>query len=192
MNIEKIQIDWKHLVKPGHSDVVEAIERLGKSLGINSAIVIVLVALNEALEKRLLRHPEKLQNPMPGYVYLMKMCGYYKIGYSQDPTTRSKEIGVLAPMQPEIVHTIFTNNMRETEAVFHYQFREKRIRGEWFDLSEDDVRDFCKFRIVNEYNEQAIYDFYAEHCLDNLPSSMYGYFGYVDNSIDVDASFEEH
>lgn len=79
-----------------------------------------------------------------GYVYLIKANlpgGYssYKIGHSRDIENRLKIFNVKLPFEFDLIHLIETADMRELERMFHRQFQSKRVNGEWFDLSADDV-----------------------------------------------------
>ena len=76
-----------------------------------------------------------------GNVYLMKSDrnGRIKIGRTKDkPVYREK---TLQSQEPE-VRLIFHREvlyMNETERYLHSLFDSKRFRGEWFDLSGDDI-----------------------------------------------------
>lgn len=81
--------------------------------------------------------PERLQ---PGYVYLIKSStGYWKIGHSKTPENRMKTFGVMLPFEVEYEHLIPTTNMFMAETILHTKFSDKRVRGEWFSLTDDDV-----------------------------------------------------
>lgn len=82
---------------------------------------------------------DKMISLKQSYIYLMKNYrnGYYKIGRSLNPEYRERtlqaeapEIGLefVSPLTPSIL-----------EGKLHNFFKEKRIRGEWFSLSEKDV-----------------------------------------------------
>jgi hypothetical protein len=77
----------------------------------------------------------------PGFVYLFKLeTGHYKIGLSENPERRSKEVVSGLPFSIEILHTIPTNQMECLEYELHDRFKAKRYaKTEWFNLSEADV-----------------------------------------------------
>ncbi len=80
----------------------------------------------------------------PGYVYLMRAdtpeVNWYKIGLSIDPEFRLKTFNAIKlPFEMELVCVIQTPSMRELESQLHGWFADRRLRGEWFSLSEDDV-----------------------------------------------------
>jgi hypothetical protein len=79
-------------------------------------------------------------NGKPGYVYLLKsVSGHWKIGRSGNPNNRLKTFGIQLPFEVEFEHLIQTCDMSKSEATLHAQFASKRVNGEWFNLSPDDV-----------------------------------------------------
>jgi hypothetical protein len=85
--------------------------------------------------------PQPIQKPYlkQGYVYLLKSEHGYKIGYSKSPTSRHEQIDLILPFETELICTHKTDDMIGLERRLHERFADKRINGEWFDLSEDDV-----------------------------------------------------
>lgn len=76
-----------------------------------------------------------------GYVYLVKADnGYYKIGRTVDPSDRIRTFGIKLPFRVEYEHVIKTDDMVGLERGLHEQFADKRADGEWFALSDEDVR----------------------------------------------------
>ncbi len=78
------------------------------------------------------------------YVYLIKFpTGEYKIGRTTDPKHRLQNLYSSLPFKLEYAALIKTNNMAVLEKQLHERFWSKRIRGEWFKLSTEDV-DYIK------------------------------------------------
>lgn len=77
-----------------------------------------------------------------GYVYLLKAGDYYKIGRSKNFERRVKEIKLQLPFPVEQIHVARVNDMVESEKKWHKRFKAKRANGEWFLLSNADVREF--------------------------------------------------
>jgi len=76
----------------------------------------------------------------PGYVYLISCKeGYFKIGRSANPEGRLIQFRTLPPFEFNLEHIIPADDDREAERQLHSQFSEKRVRGEWFTLDEEDV-----------------------------------------------------
>ena len=73
------------------------------------------------------------------YVYLMQDTtnNYYKIGHSKNPQYREK---TLQSEKPTIELLLSYAGSCEDETELHERFKEKRIRGEWFDINEEDIQ----------------------------------------------------
>lgn len=83
-----------------------------------------------------------------GYVYLGKQGSYYKIGKSKDYGRRREDINLLGAEPFEHVHVIKTDDMDGIEKYWHERFKDKRKRGEWFNLSVSDVKAFKRWKIA--------------------------------------------
>ncbi|UTR06458.1 GIY-YIG nuclease family protein [Alkalihalobacillus sp. LMS6] len=72
------------------------------------------------------------------YVYFIRESGMQrvKIGKSDNPELRRKELSTGSAHLHEIVHTVKSENAFKTENLFHKHFDSKRCKGEWFDLTE--------------------------------------------------------
>ena len=72
-------------------------------------------------------------------VYLIQVTGtaFFKIGFTSDIHFRLASLKAANPMPLEVVAT--TRGARKLEGRFHRRFQLQRVRGEWFELSEDDV-----------------------------------------------------
>ena len=72
------------------------------------------------------------------YIYLMidHNTGYYKIGRSKNPKFREKTLQSEKPTI-EMIHKFKANSSKESD--LHKKYADKRIRGEWFNLSKEDV-----------------------------------------------------
>lgn len=69
----------------------------------------------------------------------------YKIGKSVDPSIREKTLGAQFPNI-----SLFAICQDNIENELHKKYSNKRIRGEWFNLSNDDLKDIMKrgFKVV--------------------------------------------
>lgn len=76
----------------------------------------------------------------PGFVYLIQSpTGAFKIGRTKDPNNRMKTFGIALPFEVEYLCLISTQNMNSLESKLHKKYADKRINGEWFNLSSEDV-----------------------------------------------------
>lgn len=81
---------------------------------------------------------------VPGYVYLIKSpSGHYKIGRTVNPNDRLRMFGVQLPFEVEIIALIKSDDHKRLEASLHQTYNDKRVNGEWFALSPEDV-DYVK------------------------------------------------
>jgi Meiotically Up-regulated Gene 113 (MUG113) protein len=76
---------------------------------------------------------------LAGYVYILKGDRYYKIGRTADIQQRLTPMTVKAPFPLEVVVLMPSQDMAHTEKSLHIRFAEKHRRGEWYDLTEDDL-----------------------------------------------------
>lgn len=79
-----------------------------------------------------------------GYVYVIESNGLFKIGRSVDPEKRLRQIsGSIKPLTVEfkLVHTIKSDNADIAERRLHALYRNQRRDGEWFELSEENLKE---------------------------------------------------
>lgn len=96
----------------------------------------------EAIQKanEILEAKKKKDENASGYVYLIQSpTGHYKIGRTKNPFNRMRTFEVKLPFEIEYVCLLSTTNMYELETRLHRQFADKRVNGEWFTLSSEDV-----------------------------------------------------
>jgi hypothetical protein len=77
----------------------------------------------------------------PGWIYLLKGQGnQYKIGMTtRVPTKRLLEFVPKLPFETQLIFAIPDPDPIAMEMVYHEEFAHKRIRGEWFELTQEDV-----------------------------------------------------
>lgn len=84
----------------------------------------------------------------PCYVYLMKDTtnGFHKIGISNKPEYRERTLQSEKPTIDLICAKKYPSRLiaESIESALHKAYGEKRLRGEWFDLSQKDVNDIIQ------------------------------------------------
>jgi glucan-binding YG repeat protein len=76
-----------------------------------------------------------------GYIYFVQeyMNGSFKIGKTKYIEKRMNLFGVKLPFENKLIYLIKTSNHHQTEAAFHKHFSSKRLEGEWFALTKEDI-----------------------------------------------------
>lgn len=81
----------------------------------------------------------------PGYIYLIHAEGtpFYKIGHATNVRRRLYQIDHHNIHRCSLIHSMPVESQLEAEAWWHGIFYEAQIKGEWFELSEKQVKLFC-------------------------------------------------
>jgi hypothetical protein len=87
--------------------------------------------------------------PIVGYVYMMRSGRRYKIGHTNSPTRRHREVRLDLPDPTTVVHTIATDDPVGIEAYWHGRFQSTRVRDtEFFSLDSSDVAAFKRWKRI--------------------------------------------
>jgi len=96
------------------------------------------------------------------YIYLIQQQGsdLYKIGYSHNPSHRLEQLQTANGVKLELIETFRTDYKTKLEKLLHKKFFKQQTLGEWFELSQEQVREFknvCKvqenyFKVLEENN----------------------------------------
>jgi hypothetical protein len=78
-----------------------------------------------------------------GYIYLVKSCGLYKIGRNVEKGNRFKVFETTMPVEVESIHSFYSEDYIKSETLLHKKFSLLRQKGEWFNLSSEDVEYIC-------------------------------------------------
>lgn len=65
--------------------------------------------------------------------------GQHKIGFARQVSSRVCRLGTQTPYRLALVHSFYSEDARATEKELHDRFKSKRVRGEWFALTAEDV-----------------------------------------------------
>ncbi len=80
-----------------------------------------------------------------GFVYLISddEWGFFKIGLSKnDPQFRLKNLNTGNSSKLSIVNYFKTANFKKIERLLHMKYADRRVNGEWFKLTDDDILSF--------------------------------------------------
>jgi hypothetical protein len=77
-----------------------------------------------------------------GFVYLMKSGKHFKIGHSKSVGRRQYDLAIQLPERLTLIHSFETDDPEGIERYWHDRFASKRLNGEWFALTSDDVAAF--------------------------------------------------
>ncbi len=72
-------------------------------------------------------------------VYIIKTGKLYKIGKTQDLHERLAAYRTHLPAEFKVVRQYLAENIEEIEQSLHVLFQHKRMKGEWFELSQEDL-----------------------------------------------------
>lgn len=109
-----------------------------------------------------------MDTPNPGYVYVLQMDGheYYKIGRTSNLSQRVCQI---RPQMPTRLRVIFAHRVADCyfwESQLHFDYRDKRLNGEWFALNCLDL-EAIKTRLLASQAEWFLW-FITERFQDRL------------------------
>ena len=91
---------------------------------------------------------ERTQSLSDGFVYLIKSGRHFKIGKANSVEARHRQLKVQLPQAAEVVHRIKTDDPYGIESYWHRRFADKRLNGEWFALSADEVKAFRRRKFM--------------------------------------------
>ena len=83
------------------------------------------------------------EKPAPkrsGYIYIIKAGGFYKIGRASQLSSRIKSHQTSNPNEVTLHKSKFVQDCINCEKELHGIFIKKLERGEWFKLSESDLK----------------------------------------------------
>ena len=106
---------------------------------------IIRKNFDKEMERELNPKPNvpKERRKIAGYVYFVQCNNKVKIGFSRNYIERIKIYKVASPFESKMLHVIKTDDCKKLEEYFHNRFASKRVEGEWFDLTEIDIKQIC-------------------------------------------------
>lgn len=95
-------------------------------------------------ENFLVEQEEFFDEQSEGYIYILKEEFYntYKIGRSKHPYKRTQLFASQPPYDHEIIYILKVDDDKYFEKHYHRLFKNKRLKGEYFKLSKEDLKEF--------------------------------------------------
>ena len=113
---------------------------------------------------------------MVGYVYILSNPSFegVKIGFTTHLEKRLRQLqtGVVTDYHKEAIFK--TDNYKQLEQYLHSKYWDKHIEREFFDISEEDIKNICM-----EYSEYLIYPSVDEYYFKRLYSDLCSLFNYT-------------
>ena len=129
-------------LKTNFAGKVNLIAALVGYIGDNSEYADIAATLPATAPAR--SAPPKGVKSVDGHVYMIKYGDAYKIGRSDDLERRVKQVSVQIPEKGSLIHAIRTDDPSGIENYWHRRFKGRRVNGEWFKLTPDDVKAFMR------------------------------------------------
>lgn len=131
--IEKIETEIHRIKSLGK----EGIQKENKKIDARNAIHR---RLKMAKMKKELKQRGENKKTIKGYIYFAKCGNYIKIGLTSNSVkSRINGLQVGSPEPVLLLHSIKSSDIRSLEGFYHKKFKNKRVQGEWFRLSEEDI-----------------------------------------------------
>ena len=127
------------------------------------------------------------------YIYLLRSGKAYKIGVSQSIPMRVSSIRTDNPILVDIIAMARVFENFNIETALHRYFKEKKIRGEWFGLSADDVYKVVLLYARLDIRDKPVQDYFmAGHCDDIFtPEYLIPYKSYVEDRKNLRLKFDK-
>lgn len=146
---KKAQIDWE-LIERDYRAGVLSVREIAASQGITHGAIgkraarDLWVRSDQPKGSRTIILEPRDELASAGFIYVIfietGLERFYKIGMAKSFGARFDQHQCSSPFDIKIACAYFVGNMRAEERHLHAQFSDKRVRGEWFRLSIDDLR----------------------------------------------------
>jgi hypothetical protein len=127
----------------------------------------------ELCQNLLASHGKSGTPDMVGYAYIIGNRDFkiYKIGFSSKPNSRIGYAQNQVPFDVSLIHTIATNEKDTAEKFIHSIFSDGRLRGEWFRLTDEQVKSIKSieyFRFDSDDSQNKLEVSYTDRLVPNL------------------------
>jgi hypothetical protein len=156
---ERRVIDWESIERDYRAGVL-TLRAMAAQHGITEGSIRLRAKKEEwprdlsakiAAKVKLKLKPVKDEFDSSGYIYVIYLESpkrYYKIGMAKEFNSRFDKHRCASPFDLYVACAFFVQNMRRKEAELHREFASKRVRGEWFELDEGDVKSIVQHAML--------------------------------------------
>lgn len=115
---------------------------------------------DDALETAFLQHGRdrmfETDQTATEYVYILNAKGsdFYKIGRSDYPDKRIKQLSIQLPFPAEVIAVFRTLVCLDVEEYLHFTYRHKYLNGEWFKLDHQDIEQISAAIVMAKRGEK--------------------------------------
>lgn len=126
---------------------------LGERYGVSNVAITKRVK-NEGWGKNKNSLSDNSKSTACGFIYVLKITDtannvFYKIGLAKNLEQRVNTLQTGNPFEIKIILSFYVESMIEEEKKLHFMFSHKRLRGEWFNLTNDDLNIIASMVIRN-------------------------------------------
>lgn len=142
--IKDISKEWERGCIPNHEKIDKMIDRLLelKNTITDNEIKKCNEKFWEDFWKRCKQSSkEKIvrKSKISGYIYIIKCKNFYKIGRTKSFKNRLNDYNDAYPFKIKVIRQIQVDDYVKVETTLLRKFRHKRVKGEWFKFSNDDL-----------------------------------------------------
>ncbi len=89
-----------------------------------------------------------------GVIYLIQCVGfpYYKIGISDNTENRLSTLQTGVPFELKLIKSVYVTKAIEAERYLHSLYEAKRVRGEWFNFTDNELDD-----VIGKYEHLSLF-----------------------------------
>jgi hypothetical protein len=113
----------------------------------------------------------KKEENRSGYIYLLKSKHGVKIGRTINPKSRISDIQVQIPFGIEEIANYVVFDMYKKEKELHEKYKTKRLKGEWFNLSMEEIREIQHYLQLEENQIKEVIEKLSDKALTS-PSGI--------------------
>lgn len=122
---------------------------------ISEAINLALGNMHSSVSDKFSSFLRRKNNPSTFIYFIHSDNGLTKIGIAKDVKLRLTTLNIGSPVELSLLFYFESQNAKRAEANLHKRFSQKRVKGEWFNLSDKDISWIKEnYDIIEEINQQ--------------------------------------